>query len=70
MKKSVIWRALFGCATFGLLFLVLHPRDIVAALAQAHLGYFLAGFALCLVALVARAWRLMLVLHHMDLPVP
>ena len=68
--KGVGWRALFGIVTFTLLFFVLHPRDIIAALAQARLGYFLAGFALCLVGLAARAWRWMLILHHMGLAVP
>jgi glycosyltransferase 2 family protein len=69
-KMSFLLRALFGCATFLLLFLVLHPRKIIAALAHAHLGFFCAGFALCLVGLAGRALRWMLIMRHMGLHVP
>jgi len=69
-KLSFVLRALFGCAMFLLLFLVLHPREIIAALTHAHLGFFFAGFALCLLGLAARAFRWMLIMRHMGLHVP
>ena len=69
-KLSLALRGVFGCAMFLLLFLVLHPREIIAALAHAHLGFFCAGFALCLAGLAGRAFRWMLIMRHMGLHVP
>ncbi len=69
-RYSVVVRLLFGLSTFAILFLMVHPRDVLEALRHADLHFIFLGALLCFLGIAARAYRWMLILRHLAIRVP
>ena len=66
----MVIRLLFGLSTFLLLFLLVHPRDVLHALTHAEPRHLALGTLLCFLGIAARAHRWMLILRHLAVHVP